>query len=143
MIKDKKGVSMVIWFLLVFIIVTAYIGFQFNTIALINERSKLYAIADESADKAAEELYEYQTDPLKNNGNVDLNTGLQMATNKAVSVFSQYGLTLNNPSAHFDKGYLVIDGTVSTPYMNPVLSSKGKTNIVFNVEGRALIRKVK
>lgn len=143
MIKDKKGSAMVIWFLGLILVTLMFLAMQVGTTRIIYEKSKLYTIADEAADKAAEELYEYQTDPLKNNGNVDLNTGLQLAANKAVSVFAQYGLTLNNPTVHFDKGFLVVDGTVSTPYVNPTLTTRNADNISFIIEGRSLIRKVR
>jgi hypothetical protein len=139
-IKDKRGISTYLWFVLIFIIIGMYVAFQVSNTVMINERAKIYAMADEAANKAAQEIYQYQKDTLSKEGQVDqdaLDKGLIIAED----VFKSHGFTLLNPQIMLDKGYLVVKGDIVTPYKKPVISG-GTDNIVFHIEGRSILKKL-
>jgi len=122
-LKDKKGNGMLVFFFLVFVIALMLYMYQTNTTRLILERSRLYTLADEAANKAAWEIYQYQSQNLNTTGQIDVNL-LQAAANKAVEFFKSKGYTLQNASAHLEGKYLVITGDVVTKYKEPVLPGK-------------------
>lgn len=122
-LKDKKGNGMLVFFFLVFVIALMLYMYQNNTTYLVLERSRLYTLADEAANKAAWEIYQYQSHNLSTKGQIDINL-LQAAANKAVEFFKSKGYTIQNTSAHIEGRYLVITGDVVTKYKEPVLPGK-------------------
>jgi len=123
LLKDKKGSSAFIFFFLVFVIALMLYMYHTNTTFLILERSRIYEMADEAANKAAWEIYQYQSQPLNSTGQIDANL-LQIASDKAINFFKSKGYTLQNASAHIEGNYLVITGNVVTKYKEPVLPGK-------------------
>lgn len=122
-LKDKRGSGAFVFFFLVFAIALMLYMYQANTTFLVLERSHLYALADEAANKAAWEIYQYQSQNLNTAGQIDVNL-LQAAANKAVEIFKSKGYTLQNASAHIEGKYLVITGDIVTKYREPVLPGK-------------------
>lgn len=122
-IKDKSGSAMLIWSLGLIAITFMFIAMQTGVTKIIYEKNRLYVIADEAANKAAWEIYQYQSQSMNANGQIDVNA-LQAAVNKAADVFKNYGLDLQNPLVHIEGGYLIVNGNVVTKYKEPVTAGK-------------------
>lgn len=139
-LKNKKGNGMLVFSFLIFTIISMFYIYQTGTTRLILERGYLYIIADEAANKAAWEIYQYESQNMNSTGQIDANL-LQIAANKAVEVFASKGYTLQNASAHIESGYLVITGNIVTKYKKPVLPDNDNY-VGFSIEGRAVLKNI-
>lgn len=139
--KDKKGEGMFLFYMLLIIVAGMFLALHFNTTMLILERGKLYAVADEAADRAVWAIYQYDEQDLESGGKPDVNADMSLAALIAQQVFASNGFVLQNAKAHMDGSYLVVEGDVGAAYKQPTLSG-AVNNVWFHVEGRAPIAKV-
>lgn len=140
--KDKKGEGMFLFYMMLIVIAGMFLALHFDTTMLILQRGKLYAIADEAANKAAWEVYKWDKQGIESGGKPNVSADMVLAASIAQKVFSDSGYTLQNAKAHLDGAYLVIEGDINSVYSQPILPA-GTSNVRFHVEGRANLKKIK
>jgi Flp pilus assembly protein TadG len=143
-LRDKKGVSMVVYALGIMVAALMFLWYQTAFSQLLIERTKLLKIADEAVLKASWEIYEYQASTLHRTGTIDTQA-LSRGITKVADYFTANGYTARNITLSVDKGYLILRANVDLRYKKPSLLNPAAQfeTISIPVESKATLRKLK
>lgn len=143
-LKDKRGVSMLVYFFMLTAITLMLILLQFNTILLLNEKSKIDNIGDEAVTTAVYEIYRIAKEELETTGIITdspiYNTAIET---KVRNIFSEYGKNITELTITISGRYLTIEGVVtSLEYKNPDYHDPKITPVNFKFKNTAIIKNI-
>jgi hypothetical protein len=145
-ISDKRGVAMLVYYFMLAAVTLMLILLQFNTVLLLNERSKVDNIGDEAATAAAWKIYEASKIELESSGTIDNSQAVYDMVKQEVSdTFAKYGIPINQSSlvVTIDGYYLTIQGeTNDERYKSPDFNNPVTTPVKMPFKNTAIIKGV-
>ncbi|AEE97559.1 hypothetical protein [Mahella australiensis] len=142
--RDKSGVSMLVYGFMITAITLMLILLQFNTMLLLNERSKIDNIGDEAVTKAAWDIYEVAKEELETTGVISNKPEYISAIEDSVrNVFSTYSKNVTSLAVTIDGYHLTIEGIVSeNRYKSPDYNNPISTPVEIPFKNTAIIKGV-